>query len=204
MLSLCGLRSRYCQLADMVDALGFRNMLESRIARLFQDYRVDNIRRRRLRKHAGHWCNGLILRLLQITHRQWTFHCGTIHLRGPNGLTSSQRARLAQRCEELLWTDPFTLLDEDKYLLDLDFAAIGKAPSDTRQAWILELEATRCAANFVASDLLDKEPTTDLPVPINSEGSIRFHRRRRCRFGLIEHMAGSISQTEEVICFLMA
>jgi hypothetical protein len=31
MLSLCGLRSRYCQLADMVDALGFRNMLESRI-----------------------------------------------------------------------------------------------------------------------------------------------------------------------------
>ena len=45
---------------------------------------------RGLQKRAGHWCNGLILRLLQITHRQWTFRNGTVHLRGPDGLTSAQ------------------------------------------------------------------------------------------------------------------
>jgi hypothetical protein len=79
----------------------------------------------------------------------WIFWCGTVHLRGPDGLTSLQRKRLAQQCEDLLWTDPSTLLDEDRYLFDLDFAAIGKAPSDTRQAWILEIEAARCATGFL-------------------------------------------------------
>jgi hypothetical protein len=187
----------------MVDALGFRNLLEGRIPRLFYDYRVEDISRRGLRKHAGHWCNGLILQLLQITHRQWTFRCGTVHLRGPDGLTSSQRSRLAQRCEELLWTDPSTLLDEDRHLLDLDFATLGEAPSDIRRAWLSEMEAARCAANFIPTDLLDAEPTFDLPSPIDSEGSIRFRRRRRRRSGLIEHISCSSSRSEEVK-FLMA
>jgi hypothetical protein len=111
MLSLCRPHSRYCQLAKMVDGLGLRNLLEGRIPRLFYDCRLADIQRCHLRKHAGHWCNGLILRFLQITHRQWTFRCGKVHLRGPDGLTSSQRDRLAQRCEDLLWTDPSTLLD---------------------------------------------------------------------------------------------
>ncbi len=173
MLSLCRPYSRYCQLADMVDNLGLRNLLEGRIPRLFYDCRLADIQRRGLRKHAGHWCNGLILRLLQITHRQWTFRCGTVHLRGPDGLTSSQRDRLAQRCEDLLWTDPSTLLEDDRYLLALDFEDIGAAPSDTRQAWISEMEAARCAATYVPGSL-DEDMTDDLPVPIDSEGSIRF------------------------------
>jgi hypothetical protein len=162
---------------------------------------LADIQRRGLRKHAGHWCNGLILRLLQITHRQWTFRCGTVHLRGPDGLTSSQRDRLAQRCEDLLWTDPSTLLEDDRYLLALDFEDIGAAPSDTRQAWISEMEAARCAATYVPGSL-DEDMTDDLPVPIDSEGSIRFQRRRRRRSLVIERMSCSISRMEEVLMSL--
>jgi hypothetical protein len=155
---------------------------------------VEDIQRRRLRKHAGHWCNGFILRLLQITHRQWTFRCGTVHLRGPDGLTSCQRSRLAQRCEDLLWTDPSTLLEEDKYLLDLDFEKLGEASSDMRKAWVSEMESARCAATLVSSDLADEDLIGDLPAPVDTEGSIRFRRRRRRRFGIIEHNTGSTSQ----------
>ena len=194
MMSLCGVRSRYCRLAHMVDALGFRNMMEGRIPLLFYHYRVEDIQRRRLRKHAGHWCNGFILRLLQITHRQWTFRCGTVHLRGPDGLTSFQRSRLAQRCEDLLWTDPSTLLEEDKYLLNLDFEKLGEASSDMRKAWISEMESARCAATLVSSDLADEDFTGDLPAPVDTEGSIRFRRRRRRRSGIIEHNTGSNSR----------
>jgi hypothetical protein len=65
MLSLCAPRSRYCSLAYLVDDLGYRNVLEGRIPKMFDDVRAADIQRRGLRKHAGHWCNGLILRLLQ-------------------------------------------------------------------------------------------------------------------------------------------
>jgi hypothetical protein len=178
MLSLCAPRSRYCHLACMVDDLGFRNMLEGRIPKLFYDARAADIQRRGLRKHAGHWCNGLILRLLQITHRQWTYRCGTVHLRGPDGLTSAQRDRLTRKCEELLWTDPTTLLDDDRYLLELDFDALGDAPSSTRQAWLSEMEAARCASRL-HEDVGDDLWVDTQPAPVDTEGSIRFRRRRR-------------------------
>jgi hypothetical protein len=181
MLSLCTPHSRYCSLAYLVDDLGFRNILEGRIPKMFYDVRSADIQRRGLRKHAGHWCNGLILRLLQITHRQWTFRCGTVHLRGPDGLTSAQRDRLARKCEELLWTDPTTLLDEDRYLLNIDFEALGDAPSSTRQAWLSEMEAARCVSH--QNDSIEDDPWTDMrPAPVDTEGSIRFRRRRRRGF----------------------
>ena len=115
----------------MVDELGFLNIMEGKIPKLFYLTRVDDIRRCRLRKHAGHWCNGLILQLLQITHCQWTFRNGTVHLRGPDGLTAAQQTSLANKCEALLWTDPSTLLSEDRYLLEIDFEELGDASASS-------------------------------------------------------------------------
>eukprot|EP00956_Cyclotella_meneghiniana_P001145 scaffold1315_cov23-Cyclotella_meneghiniana.AAC.13 len=54
MTSLCTPRSQYYDLAEMVDSLGFRNILEGRIPRLFYDIRLADIKRRHLSKHAGH------------------------------------------------------------------------------------------------------------------------------------------------------
>lgn len=197
MSSLCSRKSRYYQLACMVDALGFRNMMEGRIPKLFYSVRVDDILRRRLRKHAGHWCNGLILQLLQITHRQWTFRNGTVHLKGPDGLTEAQQGFLSRRCEALLWTDPSTLLAEDRYLLDVDFDALADGPASERQTWLSEVDAARCAARYADADYTDTildAPDPLLAPPIDTEGSIRFRRRRRRRSGVIEHIDCSISQ----------
>ena len=131
MITFCSPFSKYRDLATTVDDLGFRNLLEGRIPKLLFTLRQQDISRRGLRKHAGHWCNGLILRLLQITHCQWTFSNGTVHLRGPDGLTSAQRDLLSRKCEDLLWTDPSTLLEDDRYLLDVDFRTLGAAPAAT-------------------------------------------------------------------------
>jgi hypothetical protein len=139
------------------------------------------------------------LRLLQITYRQWTFRNGTVHLRGPDGLTQAQQDRLARRCEELLWTDPSTLLDEDKYLLDIDFEKLGDGPSAARQAWISEMEAARAAACYASREELEGDLDDlycSILVQVDTEGSIRFcrRRRRRRRSGIIGHSVCSISR----------
>lgn len=124
MVSLCSLGSRYQDLALIVDQLGFHNLLEGRIPKLFLRVREDDITRRCLRRHAGHLCNGLILRLLQITCRQWTFgNSTTVHLWGPDG----------RKSEDLLWTDTSTLLEDNRCLLDIDFTSLGDAPAATCQ-----------------------------------------------------------------------
>eukprot|EP00956_Cyclotella_meneghiniana_P007750 scaffold10339_cov41-Cyclotella_meneghiniana.AAC.6 len=166
----------------MVDSLGFRNLLEGRIPKMFYDVRLADIKRRHLSKHAGHWCNGLILQLLQITHRQWTFRNGTVHIKGPDGLSPRQTAALSAA---------------DRYLLELDFDDLGDGSSASRQMWISEMEAAAAAARTAgldgADDFVDV-PVCAAPAPLDTEGSIRFRRRRRRRSGCIEYIGYSISR----------
>jgi hypothetical protein len=72
-----------------------------------------------------------------------------------------------------------SLLEEDRYLLDIDFTEIGNVPSATRQVWILEMEAAAAAARYDASADGEAAPHySNNEVPIDTEGSIWFRRRR--------------------------
>ena len=181
-LSFCSLFSRYRHLAAMIDGLGFSNFLEGRIPSLFLSCRQQDITRRRLRRHAAHWCNGFILQLLQVTHRQWSYRNGSTHLKVKDGMTMTQHNRLMQRCEELLWTDPSQLLENDQALLDMDFHTLGSGPAIERQLWVSEMEAATAAAQYEKLEQRRRHiasyTTRDPPV-VDTEGSIRFRRRRR-------------------------
>ena len=118
-------------------------------------------------------------------------------------LSPTQTQALARRCEDLLWTDPSTLLDEDKYLLDeVDFDDLGNGASASRQMWISEIEAASAAvrnACVEGSDAFAGDTFAAPPVPVDTEGSIRFRRRRRRRSGVIEYTGYSISRSMEEV-----
>lgn len=59
-----------------------------------------------------------------------------------------QQGFLSLRCKALLWTDPSTLLSEDRYLLEIDFDALADGPASERQTWLSEMDAAHCAARF--------------------------------------------------------
>jgi hypothetical protein len=82
-----------------------------------------------------------------------------------------------RQCEALLWTDPSVLLPEDRQLLDVDFESLGDGPAVDRQLWISEMESAVAAARL--SDGTDADFSTYTPAPLDTEGSIRFRRRRR-------------------------
>jgi hypothetical protein len=180
MLSFCRPNSPYTQLATVTDALGYGNFLEGRICALFLPMRQLDIERRGLRKHAAHWCNGLILQLLQITHRQWNYRNQTVNYKALDGLTETQQLEIMQHCEDVLWTDPSVLLPEDRGLLEVDFEALGDGPAIARQIWLSEMKAAMSAARIDAGPTRVTGASVDyLSVPVDTEGSIRFRRRRR-------------------------
>ena len=99
-------------------------------------------------------------------------------------MTQQQQLKLMRRCEDLLWTDPTLLLVDDKYLLDIDFEALGDGPAIDRQIWISEMEAASVAAGVVDLPHTDTtRGTAQLDAPVDTEGSIRFRRRRRRTHG---------------------
>ena len=177
MYSICRPNSPYLQLAEMQDILGFQNLVEGRISFLYLTMRQWDITRRKLGKHAAHWCNGLILHLLQITHRQWSYRNQTVHYKARNGLTERQQLKIMRQCEALLWTDPSILQPADRQLLDLDFEALGDGPAVDRQLWISEMESAVAAARI--ADGTDADCVSYPPAPLDTEGSIKFRRRRR-------------------------
>jgi hypothetical protein len=192
MLSLCRPGSPYRQLAEMQDRLGYRNFLEGRVTALYYSERQLYISNHHLRKHAGHWCKGFIQRLLQITHRQWTYRNRTIHYKDKEGLTAAQQDKIAKECEVFLWTDPMSLLPEDRDLLDMDFEALGEANVELRHIWLSEMQAARAASANVGrmrrrarvgwSDNAERSgplESSDLGVVVDTEGSLRFRRRKK-------------------------
>jgi hypothetical protein len=180
MLSFCRPNSPYTQLATVTEALGYGNFLEGRICTLFLPMRQQDIERRVLWKHAAHWCNGLILQLIQITHRQWTYRNQTVNYKALDGLTESQQLEIMQHCEDVLWTDPSILLPEDRCLLEVDFEALGDGPAIAPQIWLSEMEAATSAARLDAGPTeVAGESVGYMSVLVDTEGSIRFRQRRR-------------------------
>jgi hypothetical protein len=130
---------------------------------------------RGLRKHAAHWWNGLILQLLQITHRQWNYRNQTVNYKALDGLTESQQLEIMQHCEDVVWTDPSVLLPEDRGLLEVDFEALGDGPAIAQQIWLSEIKAATSAAWLVAGPTGDVgESVGYTSVPVDTEGIIRF------------------------------
>jgi hypothetical protein len=100
-----------------------------------------------------------------------------VHYKARDGLTERQQLKIMRQCEALLWTDPSILQPSDRQLLDVDFEALGDGPAVDRQLWISEMESAVAAARL--ADGTDVECASYPPAPLDTEGSIRFRRRRR-------------------------
>lgn len=116
---------------------------------------------------------------------------------------SSQQRALTRHCEDLLWTDPSSLLEENGYFLDVDFNSLGNDPALTWQVWLLEMEAARCAAHYVSQVdtfvLPADDNSPDIFAPIETKGSIQCHCCCCLWVGLIGHTDWSSSQILEEV-----
>ena len=108
-----------------------------------------------------------------------------VHFKRRNGRTIAQHEATSLRIRDLMWTDPNDLLEGDRGLLDKDFEALGSAHAADRECWVASVEAAVAAAGHAKrkaqqdADVEANEGVAAAPVPIDSEGSIRFRRRRR-------------------------
>ena len=92
------------------------------------------------------WARGLIEQLLRITHRQWLLRNALLHYKLPDCCTLVQREQLVKRIMELMWTDPYDLLPEDRALLDEDFEKLSAADANDQAYWVAEIESALKAA----------------------------------------------------------
>ena len=173
-------------LANHHDRLGWDSFLEGRICCKWVKLRHQEIEATNLRTTADFWACGLMSRLLQLTHAQWTYCNHTVHFKH-EGLASTQHDTIISRMKDLWDTDPEALLPEHRALLEYDFEEMGEASPSEHQFWIAEMEAATSAADHVrtgAEQSIRSRHTNDnsrsirspLVVAVNDEGTVQWRR----------------------------
>ena len=189
--SLLPPNSPFTLLARFHDRLGWDNFLEGRISSLWVEMRHLEVEADNLRTTAEYWARGLIRRLVQITHRQWIYRNSAVHLKVRGSLSQPQHEKLMDTIEDYLHVDPMSLLPEDRRLLTVDLEALAESSPVNQQTWVAEMETAVSAASHIRSGSRQAinsrycsgpQPLATVVeefVEVDSEGSMRWRRRRR-------------------------
>ena len=81
----------------------------------FMDLRREDIWIRKLKRNEDIWARGLMRRLLQMTHQQWSYRNATVNLK-IEGCTRFEHNCLLEEIDQCLESDPGVLLQDHRQL----------------------------------------------------------------------------------------
>ena len=133
------------QLANSQDRIGWRNMMEGRVSKLFYGIQCVHLSTSHSRINGDDWMKGLIGRLIHISHSQWLFRNFTLHDTncGYNRLKDKLAVQL--QISELSQTDPERIPDHSRFLLEIDTEILKTGDFESQVYWVTAMEAARQA-----------------------------------------------------------
>jgi hypothetical protein len=93
---------------------------------------------------------GLMQRLLPMTHSQWAYRNAMVPLEVKKGWTAAAHKTILETMEGFLHTDPEQLIEEHRHLLFSDFAGITSDPTKDKLEWISEIDSALGASSHMA------------------------------------------------------
>jgi hypothetical protein len=129
------------KVAIEMDLLGWRNFTEAKITNslfLIQEAWLKTIGSR---LSINNWTKQFLIKILNITRRQWMYRNSRIHINHVEGLTLATHETIMNHTKSLIATDPTDLLPQHRSLLQMDYEALGQGPSLDRQYWIAQMES---------------------------------------------------------------
>ena len=92
---------------------------------------------------AQAWVQGLIIKLLEVTHGQWLYRNVQVHDLITGKHATDRKEQLQQLIEEQILLGGAGLEDEDKYLLDINLEDLETSSGETQTYWLLAILAAR-------------------------------------------------------------
>ena len=89
------------------------------------------------------WSEGLVIKLLEVTHGQWLYRNVHVHDFKTGDLASKRKEGLRQALEDQLELGEEGLAPEDEYLLDINLDNLDESTGEDQAIWLLALQAAR-------------------------------------------------------------
>ena len=134
---------RFRQMALSQDKIGWRRLLEgmisTEIAIIQRQYIAVNGSRMSLDK----WCSGLITQLLEITHGQWLYRNYIVHDPVSGTIATAKKEELLVEIERQRELGDVGLLEEDKYLAEVNLEEMATSLEEQQHYWLLAIQTAR-------------------------------------------------------------
>ena len=131
------------ELAKSQDIIGWRNFMEGRISKKVYLLQRHHLTIMSSKSTGEDWTKQFITRLLHITHSQWVFCNFSLHDHQRGLLRRNKREEILAEIEQLADTTPEEVPAESRFLLELDFGALGRADLDTQEYWVAAVQVAR-------------------------------------------------------------
>ena len=97
------------------------------------------------------WGTGVIIKLLETTHRQWLYRCVQVHDKFSGIQVTQQKEELHRAIEaqqEMVWED---LTEEDQYLADVNLEDLEHTLGESQEYWLVAIQVAREASRLQRS-----------------------------------------------------
>ena len=112
-------------------------MISKEIVKIQEEYLSQSESRLSIRK----WSEGLVIKMLEITHGQWLYRNVQVHDFKTGDLASKRELRKA--LEDQIELGEEGLAKEDEYLLDINLDDLDDSSGEDQAIWLLALKAPR-------------------------------------------------------------
>ena len=133
-------------------------MISKEIVRIQSQYLESSESRMTIRR----WAEGLVIKLLEVTHGQWLYRNVHVHDFKSGDLASKRKEELRKALEDKLYQGEEGLEKEDEYLLDINLDTLDDSSGEDQAIWLLALKAAREAYQLrngsMAEDAAEEEP----------------------------------------------
>jgi hypothetical protein len=134
---------RFRHMALSKDKIGWRRFLEGMISTEITYIQRQHIAVNRSRMSLDKWCTGLITRLLEITHGQWLYRNYIVHDPVSGTVEMAKKEELLVEIERQRELGDAGLLEEDKYLAEVNLEEMATSSGEWQHYWLLAIQTAR-------------------------------------------------------------
>ena len=154
-----GKDDKYYHFAVSQDKIGWRRFMEGMISKECTEPQLQWMRYCGSKKLITHWATGLVTRLLEVTHGQWLYRNIVVHDSVSGAKASLRKEEIQMEIEMQQELGEEGLLEEDKYLLEVNLEDLETTNGERQEYWLLAIRAAREACQLMRER--EREGNTD-------------------------------------------
>ena len=134
---------RFRHMALSQNKICWRRFLEGMISTEITSIQRQYIAVNGSRMSLDKWCTGLITRLLEITHGQWLYRNYIVHDPVSGTIATAKKEELLVEIERQWELGDAGLLEEDKYLAEVNLEEMATSSGERQHYWLLAIQTAR-------------------------------------------------------------